>query len=379
MAMGETVIPEAVRRAAAEAEQLEDQVAAEEQGQPAANPMEVPPITEAGIQAPAQPAEHPAPPKIQAPRIRNLRELVDNDKAEASKPTPPSPAMPARAPLPGPVEEVDPEIAKLRSENELLRQQFSTLQGKYNSEVPRQAEERQEMKQIIQRLEKQNEELMELVKNQQEADWRKALPEDQRDEFETVDEALGISGKTALSIAEQNRIKSEQKFEKRLQEILEKQEAQAAETRTSQFWAKVDQECPGASTINQTQEFMTFMQSTDPVTGMTYQERGVAAMQSGNHRAVAQLFKEYKKQAGLDTNLDEEIESQVRPAQSRATGAPGGAAEAKPIIYKSQVEAFYKECATGVYGPDPEMNPTAQQIQQKIEEAVADNRFIEDV
>jgi len=145
------------------------------------------------------------------------------------------------------------------------------------------------------------------------------------------------------------------------------------------FWAKVDSYCPNASAINRTNEFNAFMDTTDPVTGLSYMQLGGAAMMDKNAQAVAKIVQAYKKLTGADDDIDGQVQTQIKPESSTATVFTEEEVAGIPV-YRSDILQFYKDCrGMEVYGPDPENHPDSKKMMEAIERAVMEGRVVEDV
>jgi len=381
----DNAIPESVRLAAENAKELEDQMDREAAGAPPPDPMETPDIKEGqGLTLPPADAP-PTPAPVHARPAKSLAQMAGVKTAASQLPPPVVPAAPApvaAAPTPGATAATD--MATLQAENRKLQQQYATLQGKLYSEVPAQAETIRDLKATLAQNNAEMAELREMVKGSQSPDWKKNLNEDELAEYETPEDALGTSGKVAVAVADSRRKKeldeiraNQNEFNEKLDKSMAAQEANAASASEQTFWHKVDGLCSNASVINETDEFKLFVKTPDPITGLTYLQRAKAAMDDNNFEGVAKVFREYKTLTGMTEDIDGQVEIQIKPESTAATVQPKGEDEA-PIVYRSQINQFQKDCMTGEYGPDPEANSDAMAIQDVIESAAMANRIVED-
>jgi len=390
-------VPAAVVAANAEAERLQAEMDAQNAGGIVPDPMAAPAVADGGVVAPAPVVAAVAPvepaPATQVPPIRSLRDLVAAETpipAQGSHIVAPAPIVAPVAPVApvaAPVAPVVDESARLRAENQILQQKHDTLMGKYNSEVPTMATQLREIQALAEGQQKQLTELANAAQRPIEPVWKGALTTEEQAEYTTQAEALGTSGRAALAVAEATRQKDLEEaqkardgFDQRLKEMMQVQQASQAQNANDRFWASVDASCPNASMLNVSPEFIQFMNGTDPVTGLTYMQRGQAAMADENIQATVKLFEEFKQASGFGHDPQASIESQVRPDSAPGTGAEGPV-NAQPVqpVYRSQIKAFLKEVASGEYAPDPERHPVAQKIMAVIDNAQMAGQVIEDV
>ena len=348
-------LPSAVANADAEADALMDQAIAEQSGTPV-----TPPGDGSTPVAPAQ-----AVPPVRYPSLMELAGM----KPEQPAPAPVAPVAP-QPPRPT----ADERYLALQAENERLRQQNATLQGKYQAEVPRVISDNKELRNQIKELR----DLVVALQKPQVPDWKKSLTPEEQEEFESAGEAMGVAGKTALAIAEANRERDRLAHEKEIEELRNQVQQQTASTQVQEFWTRVNGLVPGASDINNTTEFSAFLDTVDPATGMTYRERGEAASAKGNFGALAKVFEEFKRASGkTGTPAQESVEGQVKPDNVQGASAPVSKNQ-KPMIKQSEVNAFYKEVTAGAYGADPEKNEQAVKLMAIIEEAELEGRILLD-
>ena len=247
---------------------------------------------------------------------------------------------------------------------------FKTLQGIFNTEVPKLQQQNKELnarlQDAIERMEKLAQQPKAPEPTQNVLD-PKDVDNFGQDLVEMVQRqtqsVLGkFAGKVDAVVAD---------FEKRISQMeqaLKGTSQTVAVTAEEMFFTKLTSLVPDWEQVNSSDQFLAWLAETDPVYGQPRQAALNAAQQAMDVGRVANVFKAFKALLPPTAKADP-LAKQVSPKGS-ATAAP--APTDKPIITQKQVEAFYHDVATGRYrGRDAEV----QRLEQMINEAMAENRI----
>lgn len=264
--MSEPKLPRQIQDEIDRAEQIEREIAA------MLNPDSV--YTSAD-----QPAEAPAP------------------EAPAAETPPPEPAE-----TPAPVED-DPN-------SETWQARYTALQGKYDAEVPRYAQQLRELRQYAQQLEA-----------------RLATPPEppQPSTDELDKEAADLVGEDVVKLI---RRMAQAEAERRIAEV--KQAQQTVEQRIAQseqeaFYARVDAAVPGWRQIDTDPAWLGWLQEYDPLLGAPRQAALEQAAQTRDVNRVAHLFKTFQ---GLRAPSTPPSPQPTRAQLEQVTPRPSGNASA---------------------------------------------------
>jgi len=299
---------------------------------------------------------------------KSLLELAKEDPPEPAPQEVPPEVLAKGTPEPGKTPAPSGETIP-KTEYDKLMARFTTLQGKYNAEVPTLSQQISELRNELRNISEQSRKTTPEIPAHQ-----RLLNASEREDYEDMNDALGVSGKAALGIsqAEQERLKAE--FDARMHKIEEQQQALAAREAQQRLFAEVDKLCPGASSINQMPQFDQFLNTVDPVTGRTYKVLGEAAANIGDIQRVADIVTVFKTQAGMEIQAPPQP---IKPEVSTSGPPPTTQAEKgnKPILKASDIEAFYRDQIKGKYGEMPQDHPEVKKIQAIIDDAERENRI----
>lgn len=245
-------------------------------------------------------------------------------------------------------------------EMEKLRNRYSSLQGKYNSEVPRLSARNRELETQLQKLAEDNRKLREEFANREAS--RGYLTQSDSDEFgaDMVDlvrrgakeELKGYSAQTARLQAEVDQLKNQ----------LQQTRQQADDAALDRFYAEMTQECPEWREQNTDKDFIAWLDQVDPVLGISRHEAlNNAASQLNGHQAAV-IFNTYRtwKQQKVSNNP---LARQVSPSHKAAAAAPSGGARRWT---QESIAQFYEAVRRREIPADK-----AKAIEQEIDAAVA--------
>ena len=247
----------------------------------------------------------------------------------------------------------------VESETDKLRARYSSLKGKYDSEVPRLNDRNKELEERVQQLLDENAELRK-QSAQREAD-ASGLTDDDVDQFgsETVDLVRrGVAEGVAAQRMEIEELRSELQRQK---EISAKAQEEDLRRRDDRFVSTMDSLLPGWADQNNDKAFISWLQGRDPIYGFVRQEMLDKAAANYDAEAVAAIFRQYRSE--LETQKGKSpLASQVSPTHTAGSNSPSG-----PTKWSAEsIAAFYEDARRGRY-TDEEVS----RIEKEIDDAVA--------
>jgi hypothetical protein len=261
------------------------------------------------------------------------------------------------------------QAADTKSEETLL-QQYRTLQGKYNAEIPRLAAERRELTNRVQQLE-QLIASMNAKPAPAPAPVEKLITEDElRDYGDSIEVMRKVFREEMASkdaeIAElKNLVRQVQGTVVPQVQRLSQNYAVSSE---QQFWATLESEVPGWQTVNADKDFHSWLLEVDPLTGMTRQTYLDDAQRSMDARRVANFFKTWMGMRSVPdarpnpgAQAASELERQIAPGKGRAAGSK---AQGEPKTYTpAEIRNFFADVQRGRYkGNEAERNRIERDI-----------------
>lgn len=245
---------------------------------------------------------------------------------------------------------------------------YKTLQGRYNSDVPKLQAQVSELKTqletAIAKLEEVAKPAVQEKKPVADPQDVEAFGQDLVDMVQRVAERM-FGGAAAES--QRQAAAFEQRLVK-LEGALKGTTETVAMTAEQAFFDRLTKLVPNWEEINVNQAFLAWLAEVDPVYGQPRQAALDVAQQSLNSDRAANVFKAFKAtlpQAPKSNPVDK----QVSP-KAAASAAPTGT-ETKPVITQAQIKAFYDDVAKGLYRGRPQ---EVQQIEAKINAAIAEGR-----
>lgn len=307
----------------------------------------------------------------------SLQDLLGPDAAGEQPPVTlpnPKPALESTSTSP----QLAERIAAMEEELAIERQRNKTLRGKLDAEGPRNAEEIRELRDELRRLKEERE------SRSRSPAWQRHLSEDERTEFKTAEDAMGVSGRVILGVLEDRLEKIEAAFASKVKPVEESVRRITTESadakklreeadRVDRVLAKVEVHRAGAKDTNFNDPMFTkFLHDVkEPISGSPWGEIAARALQGNDIARLVQVFQAYDQMRGVATPQTE-VGALVRPSTVRGTVAPG-AGKAKPTITERWVNQFYTDVSYGRYkGRDEEK----KQIEAMIEDAERDGRIV---
>ena len=247
---------------------------------------------------------------------------------------------------------------------------YKTLQGKYNSDVPRLQAEVNELKaQLAQAVARINEVAKPAAPKEEPqpvADPKdvEAFGEDLVDMVRRVAERMlgGVAKKLEAQAAA---------FEQRLTTIeqqLKGTTQTVAVTAEQAFFDRLTKLVPNWEEVNANQAFLDWLGEIDPVYGQPRQAALNVAQQTLNADRAAAVFKAWLSLQPQAPKADP-VGKQVSPKASAASTPP--TPNGKPVVTQKQIQEFYNDVARGKYrGREQE----AQRLEAAINAAIAEGR-----
>lgn len=322
--------------------------------------------------------------------------LLEQYSAQQTLQTEPTgePEEPAEPPtLEEPVEEPKAPTPPARNEDEasLWKQRYETLQGKYNAEVGRVAQQNRELQTQLQQVSAQ---VADLLKTRQpesdpKPDQTLVRPEDAENYgSDMVDFVRRVAQDTLRAReAELGKVISELRDENaKLKESLVGVEQRQGQTAQEQFISRFAQLVPDWEAINQDPAFLNWLEQTDSLTGQPRQVLLDAAHNALNAQRVAAFFNAFKQEIGrvapsptpthqptpqqpARRSAPPEVARQVQPGRSKAASTPQASEPATKIWSQREISDFYRNATQGRYSREEQAR-----IEAEIDLAAAQGR-----
>lgn len=307
--------------------------------------------------------------KAQAEELARVQAEADGVTAPetTTATTPANPPVVADPPQPqgqdGEVARLTAELERMRVEKEAADQRWRTSQGMLAKRESDKDEALRQMTERLNALEKRN---AEPPTPKEPAKFKYLTPEE-REAMKNGGDSDPLEFRQSKGEIEAAKEELLARMDAQRQEVLaefdrktsEQAAAQAREQQSSASWSKfvseVEKLAPGFTVANDTagSNWTKFLDSPDrdSVTGGTYRDSASALVQAGRAKGVAELFKAYQ---AIDPSGSKarQLESQVRPDTSRATGRPTATTE--DTITMQMYDQFYKDLRQGTLRPNPD-------------------------
>ena len=209
--------------------------------------------------------------------------------------------------------------------------------------------------------------------------YQSHLTETEREDYDSRDEALGVSGRAVLGIIESEFAGLRAALEGRIDTLDQYRLESEHSEQEDAVWSAVEAISQGARDINKSTNptWLEYLRGPDPNSpSRTLQESAQAFYEAGAIRDLASIVDAYKQQYGWspqDSSAanSEMISGQLKPARSSGSSMP--VATQQPLIPESEIKKFYEDRVKGVYdGRDEEV----AKIEAAIELAETDGRIL---
>lgn len=317
---------------------------------------------------------------------RDMKMGTDGEAAEAELEDP-SPEAVVEDIAPAAEKERKAEKPSKKKESEDFKQKYQTLQGMYNTDVPKL---RQQNADLEQRLRNMEELLAGMGSGEStqstslEVKSGSIVTEDDISEYGDSIEVMRRVSQEELRplIAKLGSIESAlNNLNREVVPKVNRVYTTQAQTAEQQFWGKINAEIPNWKSINNNDDFITWLYAADPVSGKVRQDLLDDAQHKGDAARVIHIFKAWMGETGYDddsetdiahANSSSELEAQVAPGRGRSS-SPKGKGE-KPVFSRLQIQTFYNDIAKGKFkGRDADR----KKIEADIFEAQRDGRVVD--
>ena len=246
------------------------------------------------------------------------------------------------------------------AEVEKLRQRYSSLQGKYNSEVPRLTAQMRELEARLQKANEANMQLHEAL-SKQDASNRYLTKEDTNTFGEDMVDLVRRGAREEMrgyyAAAERMRREMDE-----LKARVDQNSQQAASAATGAFYADLSRDCPDWESQDRDPEFISWLQEPDPILGISRQDALNAATARMDGHRVAAIFNAYRtmKQQKSKSNP---LARQVSPERSAAAPSTSQGAH---VWTQSEIAQVYELARRGEITRDQ-----FKELEKEIDAAVA--------
>lgn len=284
-------------------------------------------------------------------------------QAEAST----TPAAPQTAPTTAKAQ----EPAQPQPQDDAWERRYRTLQGLFNSEVPKLQQQNKELSAKLQDAIARMDKLAQQPAQAPQPQSLEADPKDVDDFGSDLVEMVQRQTQRAITSIAAKVDSVVASFEARLK-VVEQQlkgtTQTVAYTAEEVFFNKLAAVVPDWEQINSSDAFLQWLADVDPVYGQPRQAALTAAQSNLDVARVAAVFNAFKGAQPKTSKAQDALAKQVSP-KTAASVAP--TPTEKTIVTQAQIQAFYKDVATGKYrGRDAEV----AQFEAVINEAIAEGR-----
>lgn len=307
----------------------------------------------------------PAQLEQQMERVKQIQEemLNQNEPTDDNNPNPPQePVPPPQNPDPVPQSTQAPATIN-KEEYDRLEQRYRTLQGMHRADVN---ELRVQLNSAAAALETMKAEMAAKQHTSPQGPTKYVTDNDVEDYGETLDMVRRAAREEAEAVAYQreqalvNRIAQLEAeaghVRKTVMPAVENMAYSQAEQQRDNFWNAINTQVPDWEKINETQGFIDWLQSEDPLSGFTRQQLLSQAQANYDALRVVKFFNEWKRTAAggqtpAPTNNQAQLQQYVAPGSSRSTTP----VEPKKKEWTGEaIGKFYQDALMGKYRDKPE-------------------------
>lgn len=266
-----------------------------------------------------------------------------------------------------------------KENEETYEKRYKTLQGMYNADTARLRAENQQMNQRLTQME-QLLSTLSTTPAKQTANVEKLVTDKDVEEYGDSIEVMRKVTKEEVSAANQRIADLEHMIRQMQASVLPRVEQVAQKQALSSeqlFWTELSAAVPNWREINADENFLNWLTSVDPLTGMTRQTYLEDAQRSFDTRRVANFFSTWQDLNGQQVAQSprnataSELDRQVAPGRSRGSGAP--AQNTAKIYAPKDIQKFFDDVRKGVYqGKETERD----RIERDIFAAQRENRIV---
>lgn len=245
---------------------------------------------------------------------------------------------------------------------EKLKSRYSSLKGKYDSEVPRLSDRNKELEAENQRLIDELNALREGAAKTQ-SENVSGLTEDDEEAYGKDIVDMVRRGARQASAEERQKIAELQSQIEQLKAQNARAASETVKMQNAEFCRRMEAALPDWQTQNSDKGFLAWLAQADPVFGFSRQALVDQAAQNYDADRVIAIFQQYRKEVGTKTAT---LARQVSPAHTAGSAQrPTGAT----VWTADSIAQFYEDSRRGRYSPEE-----ADRIEKEIDAAVASGK-----
>ena len=255
------------------------------------------------------------------------------DPVDTNVPTPQDPPAPEALANPEPAVAPPDGLPDPQVKEDPWEHRYKVLEGKYRAEVPRMAADNRDLRQKLDALSQQ----MEQLKSQAEKPHQSLISNEDREKY--GDDLLDV-----IKRAAQEQIAAKDAEITDLKRRLDGVTQDTAKSAEIGFYDRLGQVAPDWVTINNDEGFLRWLDEYDEFTGRTRQDLLSEAEASRDADRVARFFNKWKAtQQTTVAHSQQALEQQVSPDSNRMVAPPVG----KRIFSRNEIAEFYAAARRG--------------------------------
>ena len=302
--------------------------------------------------------------KKQSEAVQRLYEELNSDgeepEVQEDEPTEAAEPVAEESVSSEPTAQSEKQVVESEDE-ETFAQKYRSLQGMYNTQVPRLQSENKQLKERLDKMENllgtMQQPTQPTQPEQTQAEIQRLVSEKEVEEYgeDTVDMFRRLSREEYMPVMQ--KLASFENTLKQLQDTVvpkvENVERTQARTAEERFWESLERSVPDWREINANQDFHTWLLEYDPLIGNTRQSLLEQAQSSMDASRVVHFFNTWKSSAqgksgkASPNPASSELEKQVAPGRARAASSKSGS-EARTYT-PDDIRKFFEDVRKGVY------------------------------
>ena len=259
------------------------------------------------------------------------------------------------------------------------RHKVASLKGSFEDRLRPISDENRLLKEKLQELEKRIDE----QRTPKVPAFKRHLRPEEQDAADSPE--VNLTARVARGEAEEiaSQTKAEllariQELEGRVEKTVASSDERAARVARSSFWRDVEGEHPGFGAMNDGGDarWVEFLDTDNEITGKSYREACVSAMNEGDTKRFSRIVTEFKKLYKVESPDAgrKRLTSQIQP-RTATGGREDGNTQVQKTYKQSEVDRFYREKAIGRLSK----TMTEEQIERlttEIETAIDEDRIV---
>ena len=227
-----------------------------------------------------------------------------------------------------------------------FKQKYSTLQGKYDAEVPRLHQQVRELTEQIDAIRKNAEDAK---KVEAEKPKEKVSYVTDADREEYGDDLIDFQRRVAKEVSQENEERFEQQA-KVIEELREQVSTTGSQVGEVGFAQKLNNLVPGFDQLDNDERWVAWLNEIDPMTRGPRRDQAQAAFNSGDAEAVAHYVSLFRGSVEPIANgksvRDTELEKQVAPNRSASSTATRSAGKDAKIYSEKEINKSWDKIRT---------------------------------